>query len=66
MEKIEENELIKLLDILRSLNIDEKVIKALCHVNRLLDLSKVQYNYLLYILCLKKDERKEGENEKRK
>lgn len=60
MEKIEEHELIKLLDILRSLNIDENIIKTLCCVNRLLDLNKAQYNYLLYILCLKKEERKEG------
>lgn len=53
MEKIEEDELIKLLDILRDLNINENIIKTLCCVNRLLDLNKKQYNYLLYILYLK-------------
>ena len=52
-EKITEEEIIKLLRILFNLNISEDVIKKLCKVEKLGDLNKVQYNYLLYILCLK-------------
>lgn len=52
-EKITEEELIKLLRILFNLNIDENVLKHLCKVEKLSDLNKLQYNYLLYILCLK-------------
>lgn len=50
MESIEEDELIKLLDLLRKKNISINVIKGLCKVNQLLDLNKKQYNYLLYLL----------------
>lgn len=50
MESIEEDELIKLLDLLRKKNISINVIKCLCKVNQLLDLNKKQYNYLLYLL----------------
>ena len=51
--KIEERELEKLMRILASLNIDIDVIKWLCKVDKLSELNKIQYNYLLYILCLK-------------
>ncbi len=52
MELICEKELIKLLDILREKNISIEVIKALCKVNKLLELDKKQYNFLLYLLYL--------------
>lgn len=50
METIGENELIKLLDILRDKKIETKTILHLCKVNKLLDLSMQQYNLLLYVL----------------
>lgn len=52
-EYIQENELIKLLDILREKNISIKMIQNLCKVKKLLDLTMQQYNLLLYLLCLR-------------
>lgn len=52
MECIREQELIKLLDILREKNISIEMIQSLCKVNHLLDLNMKQYNFLLYLLCL--------------
>ena len=52
MDYIREQELIKLLDILREKNISIKVIQELCKVNHLLDLNMKQYNNLLYLLYL--------------
>jgi len=52
-ETISYDELTKLLKILWNLNISENVIERLCKVDNLNKLNKVQYNYLLYILCLK-------------
>lgn len=49
-ERIEEEELIKLLDILREKSISSKVIFTLCKVEKLLDLTKKQYNFLLYLI----------------
>ena len=51
--RIEERELEKLLKILNILNIDSDIIRYLCNVDNLCNLNKVQYNYLLYILCFK-------------
>ena len=53
MNYIGEKELIKLLDILREKGISIDIITTLCKVNHLLDINMKQYNYLLYILCLK-------------
>ncbi len=50
---IEPHELEKLLKILNTLNIDSDIIRYLCKVDNLGELNKIQYNYLLYILCLK-------------
>lgn len=51
--RIEPQELDKLYRVLNNLNIDSDIIRYLCQVNSLCELNKVQYNYLLYILCLK-------------
>lgn len=49
-EYIKEQELIKLLDVLREKNISIKVIQNLCKVRKLLDLTMQQYNLLLYLI----------------
>ena len=54
MEHISENEVIKLIDILRDENIDSKIIFNLCKVKHFFELTKLQYNNLLYILLLAK------------
>ena len=51
MEYINEKELIKLLDILREKNISHKIVFNLCKVNHFFELTKVQYNNLLFLLC---------------
>lgn len=51
--QIEPHELNKLLIILEKLNINPDIIRALCKVEDISCLNKVQYNFLLYILCLK-------------
>lgn len=53
MDFLNEDELIKLLDILRSKNISADTIKNLCNVTRLSNLNKRQYNILLYLLLTK-------------
>ena len=52
MEYIGEQELIKLIDILRNRKISIETIQELCKVNHLLDLNMKQYNLLLYLLYL--------------
>ena len=54
MEYISENEVLKLIDILKDKSIDHKVIFYLCKVNHFFELTKLQYNNLLYILLLAK------------
>lgn len=54
MELINDAELIKLLDILREKNISSKIIYNLCKVEHLYELTKIQYNLLLYLLIANK------------
>lgn len=51
--RIEPHELDKLFRVLNTLNICPDIIKHLCKVNDLTELNKVQYKYLLYIICSK-------------
>lgn len=53
MEQISEEQIIKLLDILRKKNINYKVIFNLCKVEHFYELNKVQYNLLLYLLLMR-------------
>lgn len=55
--KITQEELNKLLKIIEELGITENIIEKLCKVENLNELDKIQYNYLLYILCLKNDKK---------
>lgn len=54
MEYINETEIIKLIEILKDKNIDSKIILNLCKVNHFFELTKLQYNLLLYIILLAK------------
>ena len=52
-EIITQEELNKLTKIIEQENISKKIIEKICKVDNLSKLNKLQYNYLLYILCLK-------------
>lgn len=52
METINSQELEKIVTILSEKKIKTDVIKITCKVNSLSELTKQQYNYLLYLLCL--------------
>lgn len=53
MDRIGPHEIEKLFRVLNTLNICPDIIKHLCKVKDLTELSKVQYDYLIYIICSK-------------
>lgn len=53
MEKIGEQNLIKLVQLLQIKKIPINLIFCLCKVDKLSQLTMKQYNFLLYLLCLK-------------
>lgn len=53
MEKIGEQSLIKLVELLQIKRISTNLISCLCNVDKLSELTTKQYNYLLYLLCLR-------------
>lgn len=50
MERIEETQKQYLLSILDNRNINENIIKVICDVNRIEDLDKRKFNYLMLLL----------------
>jgi len=53
--KINEEQLLKLIDTFAKKGLNYRIAFKLCKVNKLLDLSIIQYNYLLCILLEKRD-----------
>ncbi len=49
-EKISEEQLLKLLSVFNEKRLNYKIIFKLCKVEKLLDLTVRQYNYLLYLI----------------
>ena len=49
-EKINEEQLLKLLDTFQKKKLNYRIIFKLCKVKKLLDLTTQQFNYLLYVL----------------
>ncbi len=50
MEKLEKDQLNKLIETLEKYKIKSKWIMKICNVDSLLDITIVQYNYLLLII----------------
>lgn len=54
MELINEDQLIKLLNILRDKNVDVKIILNICKISKFSEMNTLQFNNLLYLLLFVK------------